>query len=135
VLKGDISNELPRRVIVTHDVITDVYVDVKKVLRIVPVTKKRTEYNRMVLSHLYLVSLNKGWTMEMVSFAHSEDELADVMLYLDKFGTNPFRYASSYKNVETLVDELPYRPEVIGVVDLPERLLRYGRWGLDFPSL
>ena len=73
--------------------------------------------------------------MELISFTHSEKELADVVLYLDKFGTNPFRYATSYKNIDTLVNELPYRPEVIGVIDMPERLLRYGRWGLDFPSL
>lgn len=132
---NDISNALPQRVIVTADVITDVYEDKKKKLGLIPVTKKRTEYNRLVLSHLYMVSLKRGWTMELVSFSHTEDEMTDVMLYLDKFGTNPFRYGSSYKNVETLVNELPYRPEVIGVIDVPDRFLRYGRWGMDFPSL
>lgn len=132
---NDISNALPRRVIVTADVITDVYEEKTKKFKLIPATKKKTDYNRLVLSHLYMVSLKRGWTMELVSFNHTEKELADVMLYLDKFGTNPFRYGSAYKNVETLVNELPYRPEVIGVVDTPDRLLRYGRWGLDFPSL
>jgi len=33
------------------------------------------------------------------------------------------------------VGELPYRPEVVGVLDVPNRLLRYGHWGLDFNSL
>ncbi len=132
--KGDISNALPMRVLVTADVITDTYDEKKRVLGI-PRVKKRVEYNRLVLSHLYMVTLRRGWTMELVSFSHSEKELADVVLYLDKFGTNPFRYATAYKNIEKLVDELPYRPEVIGVIDMPQRLLRYGRWGLDFPSL
>ena len=131
---GDISNALPKRVLVTTDVIADVYDEKKRVLGI-PRVKKRVEYNRLVLSHLYMVTLRRGWTMELVSFSHSEKELADVVLYLDKFGTNPFRYATAYKNIDKLVDELPYRPEVIGVIDMPQRLLRYGRWGLDFPSL
>lgn len=131
---GDISNALPFRVLVTSDVIIDSYDEKKRVLGI-PRVKKRVEYNRLVLSHLYMVTVRRGWTMELISFSHNEKELADVVLYLDKFGTNPFRYATSYKNVQKLVEELPFRPEVVGVIDLPERLLRYGRWGLDFPSL
>jgi hypothetical protein len=132
---GDISNALPMRVLVTADVIIDAYDEKKRGVLGITRTKKRVEYNRLVLSHLYMVTLKRGWTMELISFTHSEKELADVVLYLDKFGTNPFRYATSYKNIDTLVTELPYRPEVIGVIDMPERLLRYGRWGLDFPSL
>jgi len=132
---NDISNSLPQRVIVTADVITDVYEDNKKVLGFIPVKNKRKEYNRMVLSHLYMTSLKRGITMELISFTHSEDEMVELMLHLDKVGTNPFRYGSSYKSVEKLVKELPYRPEVIGVIDIPSRLLRYGRWGMDFPSL
>lgn len=132
---NDISNAMPQRVIVTADVITDVYEDQKYVLGFVPVKKNRKEYNRLVLSHLYMTSLKRGITMELVSFTHSEDEMVKLMLHLDKVGTNPFRYGSSYKSVDKLVAELPYRPEVIGVIDIPARLLRYGRWGMDFPSL
>jgi len=132
---GDISNALPMRVLVTADVIIDAYDEKKRGALGIMRIKKRVEYNRLVLSHLYMVTLKRGWTMELISFSHSEKELADVVLYLDKFGTNPFRYATSYKNIDTLVNELPYRPEVIGVIDMPDRLLRYGRWGLDFPSL
>lgn len=135
MLNNDISNALPMRVLVTVDVIADKYEETKTRFKVLKTKTKRVEYNRMVLSHLYLVTLKRGWTLELVSFTHDEEEIEELMLYLDKFGTNPFRYASAYKNVETLVSELPYRPEVIGVVDMPERLLRYGRWGLDFPSL
>jgi len=132
---NDISNALPKRMIVTADVIVDVYEENKKVLGFVPVKKKRKEYNRLVLSHLYMTSLKRGITMELVSFTHSDEEMVELMLHLDKVGTNPFRYGSSYKSVDKLVAELPYRPEVIGVIDIPSRLLRYGRWGMDFPSL
>ena len=132
---GDISNSLPMRVLVTTDVIEDTYEDTKKVLRIIPVTEKRTEYNRMVLSHLYVVSTKRGWTFELISFKLAQPKMDELMLTLDKVGTNPFRYGSVYKSVEELVTQLPYRPEIIGVIDKPERLLRYGRWGLDFPKL
>ena len=132
---NDISNAMPQRIIVTADVITDSYEDTKKVLGLIPVKTKRKEYNRMVLSHLYMVTLKRGITMELISFNHSEAEVVELMFHLDKIGTNPFRYGSSYKSVDKLVAELPYRPEVIGVIDIPSRLLRYGRWGMDFPSL
>lgn len=132
---NDISNAMPKRILVTSDVITDEYEDKKKVLGFVPVKTKKLEYNRLVLSHLYMVTVNRGITMELISFDRSEKDMVELMLYLDKIGTNPFRYGSSYKSVDKLVAELPYRPEVIGVIDIPSRLLRYGRWGLDFPSL
>lgn len=132
---NDISNSMPQRVIVTADVITDVYDDNKKVLGFIPVKTSRKEYNRLVLSHLYMTTLKRGITMELVSFTHSPEEMDKLMLHLDKIGTNPFRYGTSYKSVDKLVAELPYRPEVIGVIDIPARLLRYGRWGMDFPSL
>ena len=132
---NDISNSMPQRILVTADVITDVYEENKKVLKVIPVSKKRKEYNRLVLSHLYMFTLKRGITLELISFTHSEDDVVQLMLHLDKIGTNPFRYGSSYKSVDAVVAELPYRPEVIGVIDIPARLLRYGRWGMDFPSI
>jgi hypothetical protein len=132
---NDISNAMPQRVLVTADVITDTYEETKKKFLVVPVKQKRKEYNRLVLSHLYMFTTKSNMTLELVSFAHSEKEMVELMNYLDKIGTNPFRYGSSYKSVDAVVAELPYRPEVVGVIDIPSRILRYGRWGMDFPSL
>ena len=132
---NDISNSMPQRILVTADVITDIYEENKKVLKVIPVSKKRKEYNRLVLSHLYMFTLKRGITLELISFTHSEDDMVQLMLHLDKIGTNPFRYGSSHKSVDEVVSGLPYRPEVIGVIDIPARLLRYGRWGMDFPSI
>jgi hypothetical protein len=126
---------MPQRVLVTADVITDTYEDVKKKLLFIPVKEKRKEYNRLVLSHLYMFTTKSSMTLELISFAHSEKEMVELMNYLDQIGTNPFRYGSSYKSVDAVVAELPFRPEVVGVIDIPSRLLRYGRWGMDFPSL
>ena len=61
----------------------------------------------------------------------NEDELDDLIEHLEKIGTNPFRYATVYSSIDHLVAELPYRPDVVGVMDRPDRLLRYGSWGMD----
>lgn len=135
MLNNDISNSMPQRILVTLDVITDEYESTKKVMGVVPVKSKKKEYNRLVLSHLYMYTLKKSITLELVSFSHTEKEMFALMEYLDKLGTNPFRYGASYKTVDKLVHELPLRPEVVGVIDIPARVLRYGRWGMDFPSL
>jgi hypothetical protein len=87
------------------------------------------------LLRLYLFTTKAGVTLEVVSFDLSDDELSKVMDTLDNMGTNPFRYFSSYESVNHLVSELPYRPEVLGVVDVDSRLLRYGHWGKDFKGL
>jgi hypothetical protein len=132
---GDISNELPQRIIVVADVFLNVERVVKKKFKVFPVVTVNKSTRREILSYLFLLTNKRGVTLELVSFDLSEEELNEVMLVLDAMGTNPFRYCTTYDRFEQLVAELPYRPEVIGVLDLPTRLLRYGHWGLDFNSL
>ena len=74
-------------------------------------------------------------TLELVSYNLDEENLSEAMDLLDKMGTNPFRYFTAYESVNHLVNELPYRPEVVGVVDVDSRLLQYGRWGRTFKEL
>jgi hypothetical protein len=135
MLKGDISNELPQRVIVVADVFLNTDVEVTKRFKIFPVQKINKTVRRELLSSLYLTTTRRGITLELVSFDLSEEQLAEVIDFLDKKGTNPFRYFMSYGSIDELIRELPYRPEVVGVLDIPNRLLRYGHWGLDFNSL
>lgn len=133
--KGDISNDLPRRIIVTTDTFLTVEVTVQKKLRIFPVPKIDKKINRQFLSWLYLYTTRTGTTLELISYDLSEEDLKYLVDTLDEIGGNPFRYYTSYGKVEQLVSELPYRPEVLGVLDKPDRLLRYGHWGLDIGVL
>jgi hypothetical protein len=135
MLKGDISNELPQRVIVVADVFLNTDVEVTKRFKIFSTQKINKTVRRELLSSLYLTTTRRGITLELVSFDLSEEQLAEVIDFLDKKGTNPFRYFMSYGSIDELIRELPYRPEVVGVLDIPNRLLRYGHWGLDFNSL
>ena len=131
----DISNELPKRMLVTTDVIMDVEISVKKKLLIIPTVKVNKKFRRDVLSYLYIYTSRMGVTLELVSYELDEQNLSEAMDSLDKVGTNPFRYFTAYESVNHLVNELPYRPEVLGVVDVDSRLLQYGRWGRTFKEL
>jgi hypothetical protein len=128
---GDISNDLPKRVIVVTDVFVSKEVTSKKVFKFLPLPKVSYTVNRQALSNFYLYTTRQGVTLELVSFDFDNDELAELMGRLDALGTNPFRYYTAYESINHLVNELPYRPEVVGVVDTPARQLRYGHWGMD----
>ena len=128
---GDISNELPKRIIVVSDVFLQTELKVTKRFKVIPVVKTDTNVNRQTLSQLYIYTTRKGVTLELASFDMDEEDLGEFMNKLDNMGTNPFRYYSSYESVNHLVAELPYRPEVVGVLDIQSRQLRYGHWGLD----
>lgn len=128
---GDISNELPKRIIVVADVFLKTELKVHKKFKLFPVPETSRSINRQTLSQLYIYTTRKGVTLELASFDMDEEDLGEFMDKLDNMGTNPFRYYSSYESVNHLVSELPYRPEVVGVLDIQTRQLRYGHWGLD----
>ena len=129
--KGDISNELPKRVIVVTDVFLKTELNMKKRFRFLRVPELTQHVNRQILSSLYLYTTHKEVTLEAASFELTEEVLGGLMDKLDRMGTNPFRYYTAYDSIDHLIAELPYRPEVVGVMDVPDRLLRYGHWGLD----
>lgn len=135
MLNGDISNELPKRMLVTTDIIMDVEINIKKKLLIIPTVKVEKKFRRDALSYLYVFTTRAGFTLELISFELGESDLEEAMDMLDRMGTNPFRYYSAYESDKHLLSELPYRPEVVGVVDVDSRLLRYGHWGRTFADL
>lgn len=132
---GDISNELPKRILVTTDVFLNVELTVQKRFRVIPLPKIKKVMRREILSYLYVTGLRKDFNYELVSYELNEEQLSETMDELDKMGTNPFRYYSAYDSINHLVAELPYRPEVTGVLDVQANLLRYGHWGLDINGL
>lgn len=131
---GDISNKVPLRVAVTLDCILDKKPSVKKVLGI-PVFSEESVYNRQQLSFFWRFAEKFSYTLELVGFGYSQKEMDDVLEDLDNLGTNPFNYAIAYPVISDLVAELPYRPELMGVVDIPSRGLRYGSKFIDVGRL
>lgn len=128
--KGDISNDMPKRILVVDELFVDLTETItKKWFK--KKSYKSISYDKLFLNKLYHYTITNGVTLELVSFDLDEDELTKLYNELDRVGTNPFRYCSYHESVKALVSELPYRPEVLGVLDLPQRLLMYGHWGLD----
>jgi hypothetical protein len=132
---GDISNELPKRILVTTDVFLNTELSVKRRFGIFPSPEIKTNINRASLSNFYIITMRLEYTFELISYNLNDEALSKLVDQLDRMGTNPFRYYSSYESINHVVAELPYRPEVVGVLDLPTNLLRYGHWGLDIASL
>ena len=138
MMGGDISNETPPRIVVTIDVIAESHLEEAKILKIKRPKRVVTSLRREALSHLWNVSNNYGLSTQLVGFEEDhwdESELTRIMDKLDNRGGNPFNYSEVFKTVSELVDELPYLPNLKGVVDVRERIARYGSWGIELNNL
>ena len=128
---GDLSNEIPRRAVVTIDCILNRELQVKKVLGFIPKVEEEVTYNLQALSRFWRYGDKMGMLLELVGFGYSQEEMDRIMEDLDNLGTNPFRYGKAYNLVADLVAELPYRNDLKHVIDIPSRGLRFGSWYLD----
>lgn len=127
---GDISNEIPMRVLVTLDCVIKRESKLNRVLGI-PVPYVETTYNRQALAHFWRFKETHDYVLELVGFELDQESMDRVLEDLDNLGTNPFNYSKAYNVVADLVAELPYRPEVKNVIDIPSRGLRFGHWYLE----
>jgi hypothetical protein len=132
---GDISNEVPPRFVVTLDVVSTSETVTKKVLGVKRKSETTFTWDMRALAALWRFSENVGVTYELASFGFDQAYMDDAFDSLTNRGTNPFNYVVAYSDVQELVDELPFRRDVRGVVDVPERLARYGSWGIDMEYL
>lgn len=136
---GDISNETSPRIIVNIDVVVNSeLVENKRVLRSSTMERKVTGLNNLALSHLWNMANKYGLSAELVGFENdlwSQEHLNSLMDRLDSRGGNPFNYALVYSNIEDFIGELPYRSNLKGVIDLRERVARYGSYGVELDNL
>ena len=128
---GDLSNEIPSRTIVTVDTFLTRMPRIKKVLGLIPVADEDVSYDRIMLQRFWYFAAKHGRVLELAGLGLSSKEMTQCMDDLDNLGTNPFNYASAYESPSDLVRQLPYRPEVVSVIDIPQRALRYGSYYFD----
>ena len=128
---GDLSNETPKRVAVAVDCFLNREPVIKKLLGLIPHVTEEVTYDRAMLSRFWRYSKDNGFILELVGFGYSPKQMDEFMEDLDNLGTNPFNYAKAYKVVADLVSEIPYRNELVCVIDIPSRALRYGSWYYD----
>ena len=136
---GDISNETPPRIIVTIDVaVQSELEETKPLFGKAKATRKITALNNAQLSRLWNASFTYGLAIELAAFEEDgwgQESVNKLMNRLDNRGGNPFNYAELYPSFRDLVSELPYRTNLKAVVDLSDRVARYGSWGLDLNNL
>lgn len=138
MINGDISNETSPRIIVVIDVVANSEVfEEKKILRTI-VSRKVVSLNNTALSELWTVSNKYGLSVELAGFQNemwTQEHLEKFMERLERRGGNPFNYAELYSDINDFIGELPYRTNLKGVVDLRERIARYGSWGIELNNL
>jgi len=79
---GDISNEVPMRVLVTLDCILDRRPAFKKVLGI-SIPEEEVTYNRLALSTFWRFRDSYDYSLELVGFDYSQAEMDEVLEDLD----------------------------------------------------
>lgn len=137
MIKGDISNATPLRLIVVMDVVAQSHLEEKGVLI---KSSQRTSIvpNNLALSQLWNISDKFGLSVELAAYkteAWTQKDLDSFMERLERRGANPFNYAELYDSIDDFISDLPYRPNLQGVVDLRERVARYGSWGIELNNL
>lgn len=135
---GDISNETAPRIVVVVDVVAiSSLSEDKKFLR---TTHERTldKLNNLALSQLWNLASKYGLSVELAAFAEdlwTQELLDKIMDKLERRGGNPFNYAELYDSIDEFIGELPYRNNLKGVIDVRERVARYGSAGLELENL
>jgi hypothetical protein len=136
VIGGDISNETPPRIVVTIDAVTEhELVEERKNLRKRTVLKV-TSINNAYLSLLWNRSFQYGIAFELVAFEEelwTEKHITALISKLEDRGGNPFAAAVLLENRQELVGELPYRPNLKGVISPTPAV--FGSWGIDIFNL
>ena len=129
MMGNDISNNNPTRFLVNlsfirnEEQVTSVR---RRLFR--SVTETSTEYtmDRFVLNKLWQLKDRVACILELFSTTLSVKEMANVENTLDTYYVNPFNYVMSIKSQAELLRDLPYRPDVYGVIDAPETAMIYG---------
>lgn len=132
---GDISNAIPGRIIVTHDYVTYDAPRPKKLLGIVVGTAHERQVSSETLSLLSRLTAKVDARLELVVFDTDDSGADEVLAEIDKRSWQPFNYARGYESPMALVSDLPYRPEVLGVIDVAERMPAYGSYGISMDYL
>lgn len=138
MLGGDISNETSPRIIVVVDVVANSFIqDTRKLMRTAQ-ERVFSGLNNPALSHLWNISNKFGLSVELAGFENelwTEELLDKIMDKLERRGGNPFNYSELYTDIDDFISELPYRSNLKGVIDLRERVARYGSAGLELENL
>lgn len=135
---GDISNVSSPQVISTTNVVIKLVEEETRRLLSRQISYKVGNVELLAANKLWLLSNNYGISLELAGFQDegwTEELLDKAFEKLERRVVNPFNYWQLYENVDELVATLPYRPNLKGVIDIPDRVARYGSAGVELANL
>lgn len=135
---GDISNVSSPQVICVTDVTVKLEEETSRRLLVKQTSFKVGAIDVLAANKLWILTNNYGLSLELAGFQDqgwTEELLDKAFEKLERRVVNPFNYWQLYENTEELVGLLPYRPNLKGVIDVPERVARYGSAGVEIGNL
>lgn len=135
---GDISNVSSPQVIVTTDVVIKLVEEEERRLLTKKTSYKIGNIEYLAANQLWKLANEYGISLELAGFEDqhwTEELLEKAFEKLERRVVNPFNYWQLYENVDELVTTLPYRPNLKGVIDIPDRVARYGSAGVELRNL
>ena len=138
---GDLDNRPVPRVLVHLDVFskapepeeepTTLRARLARMLRPAVTIQKERVADPLILSGLWRWADQRNVVLEAFAYGVTDREVQGYLDALEIHQQHPFRTGLGVKDPSTMVADLPFRREVVGVCDVPERGMRYGSWWLD----
>jgi hypothetical protein len=135
---GDISNVSSPQCIATATLLIKLVEEESRRFLTKSVEHKIGEIDLLAANKLWLLSNNYSLSLELAGFEEegwSELLLEKAFEKLERRVVNPFNYYQLYESVDELVSMLPYRPNLKAVIDVPERVARYGSAGVQIDNI
>jgi hypothetical protein len=135
---GDISNVSSPQVIVITDVVVRLKEEESRKLLIKKTEYKVGDLEVLSLNKLWRVSSDYGLSLELAGFEEdnwTEELLEQAFEKFERRVVNPFNYWQLYENRDEVVGLLPYRPNLKAVIDVPDKVARYGSAGVEIGNI
>lgn len=132
MIGGDISNEAPRRLYIVIDVVGKVTVkEERKFLRKHLTTD--VDWSLRELNHVWNIRERYGVITTLLVYGNDNGQ--QYIDELEERGINPFNYVETYVDRDAFLVDLPFFFNVVGVVDTPDNVARYGSFGIELSNL
>ena len=135
---GDISNVSSPQCIATTTLVIKLVEEESRRFLSKQIEHKLGEIDMLAANKLWLLSNNYGLSLELAGFADegwTEELLDKAFDKLERRVVNPFNYHQLYESVDELVGTLPYRPNLKAILDIPDRVARYGSAGVQIDNI
>ena len=135
---GDISNVSSMQAIVTTRVVVKLLEEESGGIFRRSKSFKIGDIDLLACNKLWILSNNYALSLELAGFEKEDwnEQLLDKAFEkLERRVVNPFNYHELYESEDELIATLPYRPNLKAVIDIPEKVARYGSYGVQIDNL